>query len=164
MADLTFSWAGARVQRAWACHWHQGPVSCAGPQSSPRRLPSCGRAYGTGAAPRLLRGPLARTVFRKSAGVSFHEKCPHAASFSSKRGGPDRHCCRAQKPAIDVPLSRGAAHSRRQSDLKVRAAREKTPKRLRERERQLVFLRGALECFGWVLDSINYLIVFLDWH
>lgn len=37
-------------------------------------------------------------------------------------------------------------------------------KRLRGRERQLVFLSGALECFRRVLDPIKDPIVSLDWH
>jgi len=58
----------------------------------------------------------------------------------------------------------GWRRTQRRSDSNRAHHNERTPKRLRGRERQLVFLRGALERFGWVLDSINYLIVFLDWH
>jgi hypothetical protein len=43
----------------------------------------------------------------------------------------------------------------------VRAAREETS---HGRERQLVFLGRALESFRRALDSVDDLIVFLDWH
>jgi hypothetical protein len=39
-----------------------------------------------------------------------------------------------------------------------------TAKRLRGREGQLIFLSGALERFRRILDSINDLVVSLDWH
>jgi len=59
----------------------------------------------------------------------------------------------------------GRQNSRKDNPIwTARAAFEKTAKRLRGRERQLVFLSGALECFRRVLDPINDLIISLDWH
>ena len=69
-------------------------------------MPSCARVCARGGSPQTFPGFCARKAFRKSVAASFHEIHPHAASFSSKRGGLARHCCRAQKPAIDVPSSR----------------------------------------------------------
>src|SRR5262245_47965630 len=58
----------------------------------------------------------------------------------------------------------GRRRTQRRSDSNRVHHNERTPKRLGGRERQLMFLRGALERFRRALDSINYLIVFLDWH
>ena len=106
-SNFTFSWEGGRARRISAYRWRRDRASCAGLRSSRRRLPACGRAYGTGAPPRFSRELTARRAFRKSAVVSFHERRPPAASSFLRRGGPDRHCCRGQKPAIDVPLPGG---------------------------------------------------------
>ena len=46
----------------------------------------CASPYGIDGPPRPSRALVAPMVFRRSDGASSRERCPHAASFSSRRG------------------------------------------------------------------------------
>jgi len=98
--------------------------------------------------------------------ASTSERCgtpsqPFAGFF---RVGCWRIPCPPRPFACDDLASGHASHCINYLTDRCAVTGTKITKRLRRRERQLVLLSGALERFRRVLDSINHLIVFLDWH
>ena len=74
--------------------------------STPRARDASATSCGDGAPPRPSRGRAAPKAFRSSGAASSREKCPRAASFSSGRAAPGRHCCRERSHARPARASR----------------------------------------------------------
>jgi len=120
----------------------------------------CARACARDGLPRTFPGSFAQKAFHRPSSVSFREIYLLAAFSFLEHEEPDRHYCRVQESAIDVPL----LEVRHKHDLNRRGCTfKRRAKRLRRRKSKLVFLSGALERFRCALDTVHYLIVFFDW-